>query len=215
MIRFAFLALALCVACGPMNQSSPIQGLAQGLIGGGGAESDTPDTGGVMSLTRAFVEAQPNDLLLASVISREATAILVRGGNNGSKTTWLSPDGISVTLDRGLVVATRGLGDDMMGAEVSAVLNSFGRQGSYPRRYSFLNGLDQIEMLDFQCQISLDRSETITIVERAYATNVFIETCDSREGSIRNLYWRASNGVIWQSRQWISAEVGYLGYQRL
>jgi len=61
----------------------------------------------------------------------------------------------------------------------------------------------------------LDRRENITLYERVYQTQVYVESCDGGGESFQNYFWRGANGVIWQSRQWISAETGYLGYQRL
>jgi hypothetical protein len=57
--------------------------------------------------------------------------------------------------------------------------------------------------------------ETITIVERSYATTVLEENCVGENATFKNTYWRDANGVIWQARQWISPLVGYLGYQKL
>ncbi|MBT8410780.1 MAG: YjbF family lipoprotein, partial [Octadecabacter sp.] len=129
--------------------------------------------------------------------------------------TWLSVDGLSLTLDRGLLVATRGFGDDLMGADVSAALRSLNGGGNHMRTLEFLNGLDQIERPVFECSTRVTGREIITIVERSYATFVLEENCVGENATFKNTYWRDANGVIWQARQWISPLVGYLGYQRL
>ncbi|MEL6958807.1 MAG: YjbF family lipoprotein [Pseudomonadota bacterium] len=213
----AFAAFAFSLGCGPLVQTNPVLGLAQTVAGGvsSEAEIESPGTGVLETVNRAFIEAQPNDLLLVSVISREAVAVVMPGGNNGSKTTWFSPDGISVTFDRGVLVATRGLGQDLMGADASRTLAAFGGGPNYLRTYDFLTGRDQIEQMSFTCSMNPDRSEAVTIYERTYQTTVFEEFCESDEFLIRNVYWRGTDGTIWQSRQWISGEIGYLGYQRL
>lgn len=215
MKNFMIAAVLSLAGCGTLNQSNPVQSIAQGLLSGGASDESQPATNVAAAINREFIEAQPNDLMIASVISRNATAVLVRGGNNGSRVTWLSPDGIGVTFQDGVLISTRGLGADLMGADVSGVLNSVSSGGNYLRQHSYLNGLDQIETAQFQCSISVDRSETIEIYERSYDTTVHVEVCQGAQDRFRNLYWIASDGVIWQSRQWISAEVGYLGSQRL
>lgn len=207
------LALAALVACGNLVQSNPVLSVAQGMAQGGNVDSGPVNVAG--AITRDFIEAQPNDLMLASIISRETNAVLVRGGNNGSRLTWLSQDGIGVTFDRGVLVASRGLGFDLMGADVSGTDLAFSNLGNYQRKHSYLTGLDQIRSVYFTCTMALDRQETITIYERNFNTNVYEEFCEGDGIRFRNLYWRDGNGVVWQSRQWISADAGYIGYQRL
>jgi hypothetical protein len=137
------------------------------------------------------------------------------GGANGSKVTWLSLEGVSIVFDNGLLVGTRGFGDDLMGGDVAAAKASQQRGGTHLRTLDFLNGLSQIERRTYQCVSIQTGNENITIVERTYATTVIEETCSGENESFKNTYWHDGNGVIWQSRQWISSGVGYLGYQRL
>jgi len=212
----AILALGVLVACGPLRQGNPVLGIAQGIASGllPSDEADSPSGSITDAITRDFIEAQPNEMMLVSVIAREATAIVVRGGNNGSKVTWLSPDGISVAFDDGVLVGTRGLGEDLMGADVAGTKSGFFGNSNYLINRSYLDGSDQIITAQFRCSMVVDRTEVITIYEQTYDTRVYVETCENDEYLYRNSFWRGSNGVIWQARQWISADAGYLGYQR-
>jgi hypothetical protein len=167
------------------------------------------------TLTRAFIDAQDVGLLRLSILSRDATGLVFFGRANGSKVTWLSLEGVSFVFNDGLLVGTRGFGDDLMGSDVAAAKASLQRGSNYLRTLDFLNGLSQIERRTFQCVSVQTGRENTTIVERTYTTTVIEETCSGENESFKNTYWRDENGVIWQSRQWILREIGYLGYQRL
>lgn len=212
---FAGVVLVALSSCGPLGQDRPAGRFVSGLVGD---NSDSPQgaaAGLGSSLTRAQIEAQPVNLLRLSIISREATAILVEGGNNGSKTTWFSPEGLSLTFDNGLLIGTRGFGDDLMGSDVSGAIASLGSGGNHLRTLDFLNGLGQIERVSYRCNTVRTRSATIEIADISYDTTIIEETCASGGHTFKNTYWRDDAGTIWQSRQWISPQVGFLGYQRL
>lgn len=209
-----FGAMLWLAACGPMQADNRAVAAIKALAGQGGA-GDSQASGAAPALTRAAVEAQEIDLLRVSIISREATALLGSAATNGTKVTWIAQEGVSLTFDAGLLVASRGFGEDLMGADVSGAKSSLINGGNHLRILDFLNGLDQIERRQFQCETRQNGSETIEILERTYATTIMEETCTSGSGGFKNTYWQDASGVIWQSRQWISDDVGYLGYQRL
>ena len=215
---FPILALAALASCGPMASNGIGANIAQGLISRftGPADSAAATQGGApTALTREAIEQQDVDMLRVSIISRESTAFVFFGGQNGSKVTWLSIDGLSITLDDGLLVGTRGFGDDLMGADTAAAQVSLNGGGNHLRTLEFLNGLGQLERDVLECSTVVTGRETITIVERSYATTVLEENCTGDNATLKNTYWRDTNGVIWQSRQWVSPLVGYIGYQRL
>ncbi len=219
------VVLAGVTGCGPLQQSNPnvnaLQGAFAGIKGavaagsaGDAAAGDSALSGDGQALTRDLIEAQEVELLRMSIISRDVTGLVIFGGVNGSKVTWLSGEGGGFVFDDGLLVGTRGLGDDLMGADVVGAKASLRGGGNHIRTLDFLNGLSQIERRTYQCSSVQTGRENITIVERTYATTIIEETCRGDNDSFKNTYWRGENGVIWQSRQWISSGIGYLGYQR-
>ncbi len=218
------IAIAGLTACGPLQQNNARTAVAlqifQNLAGKvTGSDSDVVVDSGAgtqpASSMREQIEAVGAPLLRISVISSGITGVVSLAGQNGSKVTWVSDAQTSFTFDDGLAVGTRGFGDDLMGSDVAGVKRSFNGGGSHLRTIDFLNSLAQIERHTYQCQTVQTGRETITIFERAYATNVYEEVCSGDTGDFKNTYWRDSSGVIWQSRQWISAGIGYIGYQRL
>lgn len=166
--------------------------------------------------SRAAIEEAGQDFVLASVPQRGVAALLQRAGENGSRVTWLTEDGVSVTYDRGFLVATRGLGPDLMAAHVSDVLAAVARGGGAATRiHEYLDGNDQMVRHEYSCRIERVGSERITIYERSYDTEKFEETCLRGGQSFANTYWIDGGGVVWKSRQLISPPVGYLDSERL
>ncbi|MGJ8611014.1 MAG: YjbF family lipoprotein [Octadecabacter sp.] len=207
-------------ACGPLYDGVNSAELTRSLLGNFGGDDSSAQAASTEAatpsvLTREVIEAFGAPVLRISVISLEATGLLYRVGENGTKVTWINDETMTFTFDDGLAVGTRGLGDDLMGSDVAGAKRSFHSGGSHMRTLDFLNSLAQIERKTYECQTVQTGRETITIYERRYATTVFDETCTGEYGDFKNTYWRDSNGVIWQSRQWISAGIGYIGYQRL
>ena len=70
-------------------------------------------------LTRARIDAPGTPLLLADVEGIETVATLAIVARNKTVETWQTGDRVSLSLDQGLVTATRGLGEDLMSADNS------------------------------------------------------------------------------------------------
>lgn len=204
-------------ACGPLGQgatSSTLKTVAESILSGEAAANAQPAP--QPALTRAAIEAADADLLLVSLVSRGSVDLLSPVSTRPGAVTWISSDGVSVSLRDGMVVATRASGFDLMGADTDAARRSLTTGGgSHSRRYDVLTGLDQIETDTYQCDMAFDKAETITIVERDFATRKFRETCKNDRVNFTNLYWVTSNGQIVQTRQFVSIGLGYLVYQRL
>lgn len=156
-------------------------------------------------------------LLFASLDALGASATLAISGRNGDVTTWRAADGVALSLRGGVLVATRGLGNDLMSADAGgtrAMLQGGGGAGYYPRFHSYLDGEDQTAFRAFQCRETGRRAEQIAIAGRNWATLRISETCVSRGLKIENTFWR-SGGLTVRSRQWVSQSAGYVETQRL
>jgi hypothetical protein len=208
-----FAAIGLS-ACGPLQGENRIKAITTGRASRAGI-GDSSVAPPQAALTRAQIEAVDAELMQVSVLSRNATAFVFAASTNGTKVTWMSEDGLSITLDRGLLIATRGFGPDLMGADVPPEAVSLADQTNYLRTFEFLDGLDQIERRTFQCQIVATGPETLTIFEQSYRTTRFEETCVDDAETFTNVYWRDAAGVTWQATQWVSAEMGSISYQKL
>lgn len=213
--RYLLLMLCACLAgCGPLESENMFRGGLQAVMTGVSGSPDTADPRA--GLSRDALEQSDLELALFAVVASDAIATTQLVGDNGHRRTWAAMDGVSVTLDRGVIVATRGLGDDIMGSDVSEVVHALRqRGGSATRLVDFLDGNDQIVRRAYICDISAGADETVTIIGRSYRTTVMTEQCRSATDSFENTYWMDRNGGVWQSRQWVSPLVGFLDHQQL
>ena len=145
--------------------------------------------------------------------SRGASAVLARTSTLGAVSNWTDESGVSVALYNGIVVDTRGLGNDMMSSDVSnslkALRGEFG-DSFYERFQTSLSGELETEFRAFQCQISDRATTTIKISSISVPVTKIVESCATIGFSVSNIYWQSANGVLLRSRQWISEGVGHM-----
>jgi len=199
-IRYSFLAVglsALLTACGSaQDQTGVAASLTQSLFG------HTPDEGPTAAQIRSRITPEVRasfgnlPLKIAVLENKRLASILIEQQRNRDVVTYFTPDGISVSYKSGVLVGTRGLGFDLMGADVNDVLASLqSRSDGAIRTHHYLNGENQIVMRNFICDYS--------------GIQNVIETCYSDGLKITNSY-RLERGQIIASRQWIGAEQGYI-----
>jgi len=193
--------------------TSTLTSLVSPLTSGGEAAA-TPAVAQA-GLTREAIDATPSELLLVSLVSRGSVDVLAQIADTGKTTTWISSDGVSVTLNDGMVVATRGSGVDLMGADTAAARQSLRGGGTHKRVYDTLDGLGQIQTAIHECSSAILGRETITIVERDFVATKWREDCRGSGLVFANLYWVSDAGEIIQSRQFVSVGLGYLVFQKL
>ncbi|MGH1330161.1 MAG: YjbF family lipoprotein [Paracoccaceae bacterium] len=178
--------------------------------------ADMPDLRG--SITADQLAQVKAPLLLAELPSIGVAATLVARGRNGDVQTWETGDRVSIAFRRGVLTGTRGLGDDLMQADLNGSLRMLqsGEIGTYyPRIHSYLDGEYQTVFRSFQCTKLSERAETIETGSKPRSVKRIEEACYSPGLEITNVYWRGTDGIMWKSRQWVSARVGYLTAERL
>ena len=208
MITFVMVVL---VGCGSLNKQSPAVSVTQMMKMRLDARSVQASEAASPVLTRAAADASKGAFLLMTLANSEATAALVTAGTNGNRVTWVSADQISVTLEFGLLVATRGFTQDLMATDVSQVIKALvSSGGTAVRTVEFLDGLDQISTELLQCSIASDGVETLIILEKDYNTEKFNEVCTNETFKFTNVYWINDLGRIVQSRQLVSRAIGFV-----
>ena len=208
---------ALIAACGPLAKDTGSQRIAQlvtSLVPIGKPEAATAAVAPA-TMTREQVDASPVPLMLMAVPSRGGGGLVQMVGQNDGRATWQSADGISITTENGVVVATRGLGDDLYSASVSSGPAYFTDGGTGPRVHEYLTGEDRIARPELNCTVALSGEETLTILDVTYETSRYNERCINDQFDFTNVIWVGSDGKIRQSQQWISMSVGYLVTQQL
>jgi Group 4 capsule polysaccharide lipoprotein gfcB, YjbF len=167
------------------------------------------------AVTRESITATGAPLIRASIAARGAVAYLGVRATKGDVITWQTTDRTSVVLQRGMLLETRGLGDELMSARVPSAGQIAAGTGSFQRAYYYLDGADQQIRWDYACTWEMTGNETIQIIGLAYDTRVVTETCRGAQGRITNQYWVESGGKIRQSVQWVSKGVGYMKLESL
>ncbi len=164
-----------------------------------------------------LIEPDVSEAILVSVPALRAQGYAVPSARVGSVTTWRTADSATFSFDRGVIVSTRGLGDDLMGADVrQSIAASTGGAGDWaPRINGYMNGEYQSYFMTFQCRRSATQSEQVVLGDRTVAATRITETCVNDERQIENIYWRNGNGVMVKSRQWVSSNVGYMETERV
>lgn len=166
-------------------------------------------------MTRAVIDQGGHPLIRARIEKGGAVAFLGRIGEGRGVITWASVDGLSISLRDGVVIATRGMGADLMSSDTPAAA-ALARDNATRRRHYYLFGGDSEQVRAFECILRDTGPERITVVELVYDTRHRVETCTEPGGlTFENHYWFDNRAIIRQSRQWISPTVGFLELQDL
>jgi hypothetical protein len=148
-----------------------------------------------------FVRPLSSTLLTIKIPARNADATLVLVARNQGVETWQTVDNVTVSTQNGVIVATRGLGFDVMGSDVRQTLTALaGRQaGQYVVKRRYLTADNHSESVSATCTMS--RS----------SQGLHIEDCQAAGVAFRNEYALDGSGRIARSKQWIGPDVQYLG----
>ncbi len=204
----------LLAGCGSTGQGGSLTELTA-LLAAQGRQVGGPPPGNRITATDAELRAIPVPLLTMEIPSRDTSAGLLQQAVNRGDVTWITPDGNTVTLRGGLVVATRGLGADLMSAEVPDIRAA---RGQVVRDHYRLDGDARVRRQRFFCEVADGGPAGVTVTGIAYATRLLIETCREDVGdagevgveTFTNRYWIEPDGLIRQSRQYVSPAVGDL-----
>lgn len=151
-------------------------------------------------------------VMLAILEDRNATAIMVPYGQNGPVETWTTEEFQSIAFHRGVVTATRGLGDDLMSAEVAAVADAIRSGGGQVQRtWRTLDGTNAVIERTAVCAVSSGTADALALASgETVQTRRVSEDCGD---GIGNVYWVGPDGRVVQSRQWLGTAAGYLTQQ--
>ena len=175
-----------------------------------------------------FIDAQI--LLSRKQIDAAGTPVLfvkLESGQNGTLTpypgqgdgqTWLGADGATITLQKGVLKASRGMGDDLMGSSSSmppwSKINK--KTDSYIREIDHMTGNNQISKRIFSCNIEKTSSiELINVWDINFKVAKFEEHCFNSNFTFKNIYYVDSQGIVRRSSQYHSDTSGFIMIERL
>lgn len=147
---------------------------------------------------------------------RGQEALVVELNRRGSTVTWASLDGVSVSTRSGVVVATRGLGGDLMVADLAEVIAGVrGQRAEALRVHRYLDGENQTVPSVLICDYARGPVAPVPFSITARSGPIVSETCTGPNRIIENTYWVSSAGRVFASRQWVGPEVGYLHFETI
>ncbi len=204
--------------------------------------SNTPEleTGEIKTLQilkQSFVKSKNSNVTIDSrtLISRKqiddagipVLFVELESGQNGTLTpypgqgvgqTWLGADGATITLDSGVLKASRGMGDDLMGS--SFVMPTWSKINkktkTYSRELDYISGNNKISKRIFNCDIEKTKSENlIEIWGINFKVNKFEESCSDGSSTFKNIYHVDEKGIVRRSSQYHSETLGFILIERL
>ncbi|WP_444667779.1 YjbF family lipoprotein [Cereibacter changlensis] len=216
-MRLLFLIpLLLLAGCGSDEQSSDRVRLLRAALGAvTDRDQNRPLRPEEMGLTRAALAGVTTPLALATVEATGASALLAPFGSNGGVTTWSSADHKTLALRDGVLLATRGLGPDLMSSEAPTAAQIARGRGQHDRVHYQLDGLDRTLRLPFRCALATRGERMIEVIGRNYRTTLVEERCEGPGGRFTNEFWLESGGTIRQSRQIFDQKLGRILLQRI
>lgn len=210
-LAVASLALA---GCGNDKGAAPglraVKGVASDLLKRGKDDKAPPTP-----LTRAQLAGFNTPMLMAEVKTANVLLYLVPYGQNGGVETWATSDDRTLSFRDGVLVATRGLGPDIMQAEVPSRAQLAAGTGGHGRAYYYLDGNDKIRRQSWSCTLSDRGVETIAVVGMQHTTRHVVETCTGEGGEMTNEYWFEGGGYVRKSKELIMPEWGYAEVSRV
>ena len=150
------------------------------------------------------LRVNPGPLIQAGFESLGRTQVMAMTGQNGAMRTYMTPAEEALILRGGMLVGTRGLGNDLSVAEPGTEgLIRAGAAGTGTRIMRYFAG-DGIERpLQFTCTVGAGPAPGVTV-----------ESCEGHGTSFQNSYM-VQGGQIAESRQWIGPVLGYVTIQTL
>lgn len=143
-------------------------------------------------------------LIQAGFESLGRTQVMAMTGQNGATRTYMTPAEEALILRGGMLIGTRGLGNDLSVAEPQTeALIRAGRQGSGKRVMRYFSGDGLERPLTFDCTVGPGPK-----------AGVMVESCEGHGAGFQNSYM-AQGGQIAVSRQWIGPALGYVTIQTL
>ena len=145
-------------------------------------------------------------VILISSLDDKNQATLVALGNNEEKLTWVSSDGISLTFDQGVLIATRGYSQDLLALKYFNPLDLLNSKNiEYKKVHRYLTSDNKYNDVDFQCLGKRKQSKPAIFLEYKINMDKFVEDCVNDKHSYKNEYHLLSGtSVVIKSKQWIS-----------
>lgn len=214
----AAIALSLLGACGNDKGGGNPVAAAVGQMAkaslakakGGKAAAAAP---AAQPVTRADLAAFGKPILRIRAERLGQDAFLTIADEKSGVVTWTAQGAATFSLRDGVLIQTRGLGADLMSAE-APTLGQLTSGASYTRVYFFLGPDDIGTRRTYECTASTVGAEKIEVVGKSFAVSHVSEVCTRQGSKLTNDFW-IEGKTIRKSRQWASATVGHVEFERV
>ncbi len=211
-------AVSLLAACGnDKGGANPVVAavgqMAKAALPKGKKGGQAPAAKPAAPVGRAELEAYGKPVLRIRAKALGQDAFLTILDTKENVVTWTAQRQANFSLRDGVLIQTRGVGADLMSAQVPTLAQLRGG-ASYGRIYYFLGADDVGTRRTYDCTAATVGQETIEIVGKSHATTHVTETCTRPNGKVTNDYWIEGN-MIRKSRQWASNLAGYLEFEKV
>lgn len=218
MLAGALLLAAAGCTNDPTQQGPSLLQLSVQSLKGRGQAPQAVSEAQVAALVPVALRRIRGSALMALFRDNTQLAALGEQESRGPWRTYTTTEKQTLTLYRGLVAETRGLNFDLMSSELgaSAALVT-GRSGGEARRIMrWLDGEGHEVATTFACRISRDKAEPLQTVTAGVVSTVrMVEICRGGGQTFTNIYQVGGGGTVWNSRQWIGPDNGYIALQLL
>ncbi|KAB7610095.1 YjbF family lipoprotein [Amylibacter sp. SFDW26] len=214
-----FLVLSLLASCGSKPEDAGPTNIRETLVAAIKARREAKKTEGQpkpapVELTRAAVAHITKPLLYIDVQKLGFKNLFALVAENGPYRTYLNNAKLSVTLNDGLITATRGFGIDLLSQGISIPTEDLFVLTNSPKFYTRtqqqLAKVKQAVEISYACTLERGEVETVTIVEQDYELVKFSEICRNPERAFQNVYWvEDETKQIWKSSQSIGQQAGF------
>jgi hypothetical protein len=217
------LAATLSLAgCGNDARRHETSGLAKSVIAElksslGPRTRGTAATPDPEALASAAMRSFDGPILLAQMDRNAGIFVLGEYGHSADVQTFATQTEQTLILRKGILIGTRGLGDDLMSSRTDSIsdLVLARKSGQAVHLYRFLDGEGVERPLPLHCSISRGQAKAFEFAGTAYSTVEMTETCQSGTLGVTNSYWVTGDGIIALSHQWISPRIGHVTIQRV
>ncbi|MDA9666178.1 YjbF family lipoprotein [bacterium] len=167
-------------------------------------------------ITRRKIDAAKIPVLFVELESGQNGTLTPYPGR-GIGQTWLGADGATITFEQGVLKASRGMGDDVMGGNSSKPpWHKIEGSADYFRFLSYLDGNNKVYTVEFKCKIQISKDiQYLEILNVYFKTVLFQETCSSKNNEIKNLYYIDESWIVRKSIQFHGKTLGYITTERL
>jgi group 4 capsule polysaccharide lipoprotein GfcB/YjbF len=170
-------------------------------------------------VNRALLDSLSLASLEITVENRDALAYLIPAGRrndpfHGPLTIWRTGDNAQVAISSGVIVATKGLGDDLQGSDMRGTVQAVRGRDARNRNgaLTVVTSAEGAKTIALNCVSQRPERKTIEIVELTYQVDHLRERCViDRDQTVVNEYWvGVRDRIVWQSRQWVGPGIGYV-----